>query len=77
MTLVDDIIRARSDFDSADLDEFLNIVTRVRDELRTNHTRKYLEEKIESARCAEPEKRRLACKKLLPYLDWYLADKRP
>lgn len=77
MTLADDVVRARSNFDSADLGEFLNIVARVRDELRTNHTRKYLGEKIESARCAEPEKRLPACKKLLPYLDWYLADKGP
>ena len=75
MTLADDVIRARSDFDSADLGEFLSIVARVRDELRTSHTRKYLGEKIESAHRAKPEKRRLACKKLLPYLDWYLADK--
>ena len=75
MTLADDVIRARSDFDSADLGEFLSIVARVRDELRTSHTRKYLGEKIESARRAEPEKRRLACKKLLPYLEWYLADR--
>lgn len=74
MTLTDDAARARSEFDSTDPAEFLDIVTRIRDSLRTGQTKSYLDKKLEAARSATPAERRVMCRNLLPYLDWYLSD---
>ena len=72
MTLVDEAERMRSGFDSADPDGFLDLVERIRTELRTAPAREYLAGKIEAARSAQPAERRRLCKALLPYLDWYI-----
>ena len=73
MTLADDAARVRSDFDSTDTAEFLDIVSRIRDSLRTGETKSYLAKKLDAARSATPAERRGACRNLLPYLDWYLS----
>ena len=73
MTLADEAARASSNFDSTDPAEFLDIVSRIRDSLRTGQTKSYLDKKLEAARSAAPAERRRMCRNLLPYLDWYLS----
>ena len=73
MTLAGEAARVRSNFDSTDPAEFLDIVSRIRDSLRTGQTKSYLAKKIEAARSVAPAERRGMCQNLLPYLDWYLS----
>lgn len=75
MTLVDESERMRSGFDSADLGGFLDLVERIRGELRTEPARQYLAGKVAAARSAAPAERRRLCRALLPYLDWYISGK--
>ncbi len=53
-------------------DDLLDILDRVCQELRTADTREYLRSKINAARNVTPQERHTVCKKLLPYLDWYV-----
>ena len=76
MTLVEDAVRTRSGFESVGTDEFLDILYRIRNELRTPITQQYLDGKMAAIRSAEPAERRQLCKNLLPYLDWYISGAR-
>ena len=71
--MAEDAAKARSDFDSTDPAEFLDIVSSIRDSLRTGQTKEYLGKKLDAARLAAPAERRDMCRNLLPYLDWYLS----
>jgi hypothetical protein len=73
LTLAEDAARIRSGFDSIDTEEFLDVVSHIRDRLHTGQTREYLGKKLEAARLADPSERRGMCRNLLPYLDWYLS----
>ena len=73
LTLADDAARVRSDFDSTDAAEFLDTVSRIRNSLRTGETKSYLAKKLDAVRFAPPAERRVMCRNLLPYLDWYLS----
>ena len=76
MALADDVARIRSRPDSVDADEFLEALSRIKQEMRTLDARQYLEKKIDVALSAEEDERRQLCRNLLPYLDWYLAGPR-
>lgn len=73
MALAEDAERVRRNFDSTNTDEFLNVLSRIQQSLRTTSTRTYLDTKITAARSAESDERQKLCKKLLPYFDWYLS----
>lgn len=75
MTLAGDVERIRTNFDSTDTDEFLDVLSRIQQELRTPDTSTYLEKKITAVRSAKFQERQKLCKKLLPYLAWYMSGK--
>ncbi|MXX20252.1 MAG: hypothetical protein F4Y82_01700 [Cenarchaeum sp. SB0665_bin_23] len=73
MTLTEDAERIYTDSDHVSVEEFLDVLSRIGNELRTADTKEYLEKKIIAVRSAEPKERQKLCKKLLPYLAWYMS----
>jgi len=61
------------DFDNVQTEEIVGILTIIKGELRTDFTRKYLTEKLDEIKQTSAQSKKLKlCKKLKPYLDWYL-----
>lgn len=70
---VEDARRALAGYGSEDPSRLLDLLEEVVPLVRTGPVRRYLEQKIASAR-AEPS--REACAKLRPYLEWYVQGAR-
>lgn len=73
MTLAEDVKRVHTNFDSVDTVEFLDVLSRIQQKLRTPDTRAYLEKKITAVRSAQFEERKELCRKLMPYLAWHMS----
>lgn len=73
MSLQDEVSKVQENFDSISADRFLDVLDKIRTELKSPVTSKYLQDKIDKVNFEsnEAEKKRL-CKSLTPYLDWYL-----
>tara|TARA_B110000438_G_C15553170_1_gene537836 strand:- start:182 stop:412 length:231 start_codon:yes stop_codon:yes gene_type:complete len=73
MSLEANVRKTLNDFDSVSLDEFLEILSQIMLEFKSNLTVEYLEGKIQKINdlSIESEKQK-NCKLLLPYFDWYL-----
>ncbi len=73
MSLQNEISEIRDNFDSVLSDKFLKVLAKIKLELKSPLTSKYLQGKIEKIKdeSDESEKKKL-CKSLMPYLDWYL-----
>lgn len=74
MSLLDDAQRLRDGFESAGSDDLLSLLDRICAELRTDDTRDYLRAKIDSIRNAAESERKVMCKDLIPYVDWYISS---
>ncbi len=72
MSLQSEISEIQSGFDSVSSEKFLEVLTKIKPELRSPLTSEYLQGKIDKAMSEpdETEKKKL-CKSLMPYLDWY------
>ncbi|MDC1136579.1 hypothetical protein OAS76_02210 [Nitrosopumilus sp.] len=73
MSLEANVRKTLNDFDSVSSDEFLEILSQIMLEFKSNLTVEYLEGKIQKINdlSIESEKQK-NCKLLLPYFDWYL-----
>ena len=62
-----------NDFDGSSSEEFLNLLNQIQSSFKNQITRDYLKGKMNAVLngTSEDEKKKL-CKKLKPYLDWYL-----
>lgn len=74
MSLLDNAQRLRDRFESAGSGEMLSLLDRICAELRTDDTRDYLRAKIDSIRHAAESERKVMCKELIPYVDWYISS---
>ena len=73
MSLEANVRKTLNDFDSVSLDEFLEILSQIMLEFKSNLTVEYLEGKIQKINALEIEsEKKKHCKLLLPYFDWYL-----
>ena len=73
MTLEEEIIMIKNDFESVSSDEFFKILNKIMPEFKSKLIAEYLHGKIQKilALGVESEKRK-QCKALMPYLDWCL-----
>ena len=73
MSLEANVRKTLNDFDSVSSDEFLEILSQIMLEFKSNLTVEYLEGKIQKINdlSIESEKKK-QCKLLLPYFNWYL-----
>ena len=72
MSLQNEISEIQNSFDSVSSDMFLEVLTKIKPELKSSLTSEYLQGKIDKVKAEsdENEKKKL-CKSLMPYLDWY------
>ena len=72
MSLQNDIFEIQNSFDSVSSDKFLEVLTKIKPELKSQLTSEYLQGKIDKVKSEpnEAEKKKI-CKSLMPYLDWY------
>lgn len=72
MSLQNEISEIQNSFDTISSDKFLEVLTKIKPELKSPLTSEYLQGKIDKVRAEsdETEKKKL-CKSLMPYLDWY------
>ena len=72
MSLQNEISEIQNSFDSVSSDKFLEVLTKIKPELKSSLTSEYLQGKIDKVKAEsdETEKKKL-CKSLMPYLDWY------
>ena len=73
MSLEANVRKTLNDFDSVSSDEFLEILSQIMLEFKSNLTLEYLKGKVQKILelSTESEKKK-QCKLLLPYYDWYL-----
>ena len=74
MPLLDDARRLRKSFESAGPDELLGLLEQICAQLRTDETRDYLRAKMDSIRNTAESERKVMCKDLIPYVDWYISS---
>ena len=72
MSLQNEIFEIQNSFDSVTSDKFLEVLTKIKPELKSSLTSEYLQGKIDKVKAEsdETEKKKL-WKSLMPYLDWY------
>lgn len=72
MSLQNEISEIQNGFDSVTSDKFLEVLSKIKPELKSSLTSEYLQGKIDKVKAEsdETEKKKL-CKSLMPYLDWY------
>ena len=72
MSLENDISEIQNEFDSASSDKILEVLSKIKPELKSSLTSEYLQGKIDKVKAESDEigKKKL-CKSLMPYLDWY------
>ncbi len=73
MTLEEEIIEIKNNFESVSSDKILEILNKIMPEFKSKLTSEYLQGKIQKILelGVESEKKK-QCKALIPYLDWYL-----
>lgn len=73
MTLEEEIIKIKNNFESVSSDKILEILNKIMPEFKSKLTSEYLQGKIQKILelGVESEKKK-QCKALMPYLDWYL-----
>lgn len=74
MTLLDDAQNLRTRYESTGSDDLLSLLDRICTELRTADTQNYLRAKIDSIRHSAESERKVMCKELIPYIDWYISS---
>jgi len=73
MTLEEEIIEIKNNFESVSSDKILEILNKIMPEFKSKLTSEYLQGKIQKILelGVESEKKK-QCKALMPYLDWYM-----
>jgi len=73
MSLKEQASQILNDFENTQSDKIVQTLDEIKNQLKSQLTKDYLQGKIDALNNAktEPEKKAL-CKNLIPYLDWYV-----
>ena len=66
--------QAYENFDTTPIEAIIELLYEIKNQFKTSLTAKYLEGKLEDlSKMDDQSKKHALCKKLKPYLDWYLS----
>lgn len=73
MTLEEQARQVLNDFENTPSEKILLVLGEIQTHFKSNLTRDYLDGKIQTIKESKTEEeRKILCKNLVPYLDWYL-----
>ena len=73
MSLEDQIIQVKNDFENTSSEKFLEILNQIKPQFKNKLISEYLQGKIQKILDANNEiEKKKQCKALTPYLDWYV-----
>ena len=73
MSLKDQIIQVKNDFENTSSEKFLEILNQIKPQFKSELISEYLQGKIQKILDANNEiEKKKQCKALTPYLDWYV-----
>ena len=73
MSFENKIIRILENFEESSSNEIMEILNHIKNQFHSKITRDYLQGKLQTiSDSPTEEERKILCKKLKPYFDWYL-----
>ena len=73
MYLESQIKHIKENFGDDSSTEFVEVLNQIQEKFKNNITQKYLQGKLEVInQTNSEEEKKIMCKNLIPYLDWYL-----